>query len=362
MDHIAARTVFCAFACLAAIGGAGRAAGQAAPSPHPGLDLEHGLIVGHAKALVLWAPDGSAQRVLSAGPALHPVRTDSGSLLVLNGKDGNLNLGAQLVRISLQDGTRTRVAKLPAFACANASSASEDDDGSSALGLDVQAADDFEVDASGKVACLTLMDRNANMADLQLKVRVELDSGRVQRWLTVGEDDCKAPKGVIAGEPDRAHWCNPRMEPEPEPEPATRFAFDYDVDTGWVRRVFAKPENHVHLNEYLLEQTSPSGRWLVLGGDHTDGDYIHRSLVLCDREDGAIYPVLAKASAWPVPLKAAKRGGMARIRVPSKGMADVVGESDVLWLGGPTTEMLIVDQLVIRPNARSWTFKGQLAH
>ena len=328
-------------------------AADAPPSAAPA--LEHALITGGANGLELWAPDGSAHRVLSPGPALHPQRIADDAVLALSAEAGNLHLGAQLVRISLRDGARRRLAQLPAFACANATA--ED---MRILGLDVQSADDIVVDTRGRAVCLTLMDRNSNMANLQVQVRIDLDSGQVQRWLTIGEEDCTAPPGVTTGDPSDAEWCEPRQRPAPTEAPAT-FAFDFDADTGTVQQLSPQPAVRARLRgEYMRELASPSGRWLVLGGDLQEGDYIHRSLILCDREDGALYPVLEEPGTWPAPLKAAGRSGV--VKLPADGMADVVGESDIRWLvAGDGSELLIVDTLVLLPKRASWSFEGQLA-
>jgi hypothetical protein len=330
----------------------------AASAPEAPLDASNGLVVGTPERLELWSSDGKAHRTLSDGPAMHPLRMGSDAVLALSGPSDGLQGGAQLVRISLQDGARTVLANLPPFACAK-SSRKEAEDEALTLGLDIEDSNDFELDAGGKVACLTLMDRNANMANLQLQVRVELDTGRVERWLTLGEDECKAPRDVKVAEPPRERFCGTQRPHAAEP--TTRYAYAYDSETGWVVQNAAEPLNHTNLLDFLEESASATGRWQVLGGNFSEGDYIHRNLLLLDREDGALYPVLAEPSAWPVPLKAA--GAERTVTLPADVMADVVGESDVRWIRvSPGRELLVVDQLVIEPEGSSWAFKGQLAH
>jgi hypothetical protein len=317
-------------------------------------DPQHALIVGNAEHLELWSLDGTSHRTLSVGPALHPRRLDADTVVALSDASQDLQRGTELVRISLHDGSRTLIATLPAFRCSNDAPDTWQD-------LDVQDALDFRFDASGNMACLDLMDRNANMADVSLKVRVELDSGSIQRWLGVGEPECIAPAGVSHGEPSDEEWCGFERVSDDAPEPTASFAFDYDDETGWVKRVTGEPTNYAQLPDYMREKLSPSGRWLVLGGDIQEGDYIHRSLVLFDRAEGSLYPVLAAPGPWPLPLTAAK--AVDAVKAPSEGMADVVGESDVRWLSvSPDSELLIVDQLVISPLKGSWAFEGELAH
>ena len=316
-------------------------------------DLEHALIVGNGERLELWAIDGSTQRTLSEGAAFHPRKLNAETVLALRPSGEKPELGQQLVRISLRDGSRTVVANLPAFRCGNAAADAWQD-------LDIEDPRDFTFDVGGKVACFDLLDRNINMADVMLKVRVELDSGSVRRWLALGEPECVAPSGVMDGDPSDEEWCNPARESDDAPEPVASFAFDYNDETGWIERTGAAPSNYIQLPDYMREKLSPSGRWLVLGGDIQEADYIHRSLLLFDRETGSLYPVMAEPTAWPAPLTAAKPG--AAVKAPSEGMADVVGESDVRWLSVSSgSELLIVDQLVIVPFRASWAFEGELA-
>lgn len=316
-------------------------------SPRVALDYRNALVVGNEQALLLWSIDGSSHYTLSEGAALHPRRVAEDAVLVVRAESANLQRGALLERISLIDGSRVAVATLPAFACANGTE-------EELLGLDVQEPYDFVVDPQGKRAYLTLMDRNANMADVQLKVRVELDSGRVARWQTLGEPECLPPPGVSPGDPDEDQWHTLTLRSSTEAT-ARKYTFDFDSESSWVLK---SGEPATHLPDYLAEGASPSGRWLVLGGELQEGDYIHRNLLLLDREDGNVYPILEQPGPWPAPLAAAKRA----VKVPESGMADVVGESDVRWLSfSESVELLIVDQLVVQPAKRSWAFEGQLA-
>ena len=322
------------------------------PRPRAPIDFNQALIVGDDDGLVLWTVDGSAQYMLSEGAAFYPRRVGADAALVLSGELFSLHGGAQLVRISLLDGARAVLATLPPYTCANAT-----DDDQKLLGLDIQDPNDFVVDPDGKTAYLSLMDRNSNMANLQVKIRVELDSGRVTRWQTTGEPECLPPPGVELGDPPEDRWPDLYMTPEDEPAPA-QYAFDFDVESGWVTKLSEPATKHLRLPDYSPEYASPSGRWLVLGGDLQEADYIHRSLVLLDREAGVVYPVLEAPGAWPPPLTAANR----TVKTPVSGMADVVGESDVRWLSFTDgAELLIVDQLVVQPTKPSWTFEGELA-
>ena len=107
-------------------------------------------------------------------------------------------------------------------------------------------------------------------------------------------------------------------------------------------------------------EPSPSGRWLVLSGDQEDGDYIHRGLVLFDRESGEVYPLVLRRS-WPSPLRPVGKHNPPRIKTPIAKAAPAVGETDVRWLGTSSdSEYLIVDDLVVKPGAFSFSVKGEI--
>jgi hypothetical protein len=324
------------------------------------------LVVGSERGLEIWSTDGKLKRLVSAGPALHPRWLDSGAVVVLVpvSSDG-LYQGAELQRITLADGKRTPLARLPGFSCAKAGEAPEAYAGLQTVEL--QDETDFELDLARGAACLRLLNRNVNMVDVWLDVQVDLASKRVHRWLVMGEDVCTPPSDVQPGNPENDEkrepglWCESRSEgpyPMPSEGDATARPFTF-TDEGTVReRTPSGGKIVLGIPGYSAELGSPSGRWLVLGGDQSDGDYIHRSLVLLDRDRGQVYPIVT--GAWPEPLRAA---GKARLELatPIAGTAEVVGETEVRWLGTPQAEVLIVDGVVLRPGVGSFELKGQLA-
>jgi len=323
------------------------------------------LIVGSSRGLEAWRWDGSGKRLISRGPALHPRWLDEHNVLVVRANvNEDLARGGRLERIALDGGKRTRVAKLPPFGSAGAADA-----GASAAiqwSLDIQSPDNFVVDASKRFACLTLMDRNLNMLSATLFERVDLATGQVSRWfelLDPGDARGPLPDGVKAGQPDAGETCSPRENAIAAIAPVETLPFRFDNERI-VEQKEGKPVARAKLGGYFIEAAgaSPSGRWLLLGGDLEEGDYIHRQLVLLDRATGDLFPIRPKGGAWPAPLAPAGKKSPPRFATPVKNTVGVVGESDVRWLSrAPDAEILIVDGLVVRPGAGSFNVEGEIA-
>jgi hypothetical protein len=125
--------------------------------------------------------------------------------------------------------------------------------------------------------------------------------------------------------------------------------------------VFSAQEELLLVPGYDAERISPSGRWLLLAGDESEGDYMHRKLVLLDRRTGALYPIVADREGWPQPLASA--GGRAKsLAVPIAGTIDVVTETDVRWLGSSEpTEVLVIGSLVVKPGVSAFSVSGDVA-
>jgi len=121
----------------------------------------------------------------------------------------------------------------------------------------------------------------------------------------------------------------------------------------------------LRLPGYETESTSPSGRWAVLGGDVSEGDYIHRSLVLLDRTTGDLFPIRPKGGPWPAALArptAVAGKPTPPLKLPVQKTIGAVGETETRWLGTSTaSELLVIDALVVRPGATSFSVKGRLA-
>jgi hypothetical protein len=327
-------------------------------------DADAEIIVGSQRGLEAWRRDGSGHRLVSKGSARHPRWLDDGAVLVLRPvNEDDLAKGARLEKITLADGKRARVAKVPPFAygAPDAGAAAPDADVIPEIpfGLALQDPSDFTVDRSGHVACLVLMDRNINMADVVVGMRIDLATGDVLRHLEVGKETWEPPAGVALGDAER---CTPKEAPAaPDPDP-TSFRFAFDNEQVVERTPGAAAAPRLRLPGYSAEAGSPSGRWQVLGGDVEEGDYIHRSVVLLDRASGEVFPIRAAPGPWPAPLRPAGKKGPPRLRTPIGHTAEAVGETDLRWLGrSAASELLIVDALVVRPGGRAFSVKGEIA-
>jgi hypothetical protein len=330
------------------VDGSVQAATSRAVSPtDPEADAE--LVVGTDWGLEAWRRDGSSKRLISKGPARYPRWLDKTTVLVVQPSAGDdLGRGGAIESISLVDGQRRLVAELPPFACAGEPESP---------GLVIHDPGDFVVDRSGKVLCLTLMDRNINMVGVAVAARIELATGKVSRWLEFGAEDCTPPPGVTVG---KMAECLRRAEDKrAEPAPGRRFVFaDEHVREG--QGPGALPT--VKLAGYEGALRSPSQRWQVLRGDVQEADYIHSRLVLLDQITGEVFPIRDEPGPWPPPLKPVAGKSPPRFRTPVKGTIEVVGESDVRWLGrGLASELLVVDDLVVRPRQPSFVVKGLVA-
>jgi hypothetical protein len=324
------------------------------PNPLPA-EPESELIVGNAGGLIAWTRDGSSQRQISAGAALHPRLIDEQTVLVVapvkpEADAEGWRLGARLERISLATGERAIVAHVPGFSCANEKPEEYQYD------LSVQDARDFEVAADKMTACVELMDRNTNMASVQVLVRVDLISGGVKRWMTVGEAECKPPEGVVAASFEQVPGCESAASRASDATAA--YPFSFEEEKLLQASEAGKPALKVKLRGYDVELASPSGRWLVLAGDPEEGDYLYRRLVLLDRASGQLYPIPEEPGSWPSPLVAAKTK---RIKQPIEAAILVEGERELRWFGDAESELLIVGDLVVRPGEALFRVDGEIA-
>jgi hypothetical protein len=318
------------------------------------------LIVGSARGLDAYGPDGVHRRTISPGAALHPRWFDADSVIVLAPRDPQtLGAGARLQRISLVDGRRRELAVLPPFACAPRSSEpSESPFASFPYQLDLQDGRDFELSLSSGLVCLQLLDRNVNMASVMLDVRFDLRTGGVERWLTVGEDVCTPPRDVRPG--SAPNECS--EAPTPAASAAPAGAYPYDMPNADGRVIQTSPQGEdtaLQLgSDYSPVLYSPSGRWLVLGGDTEEGDYLYRRLSLLDRENGRVYPIV-RSAAWPEPVEPTQ--GSPPTLPPIERAILEPHETDVRWLGPPDAELLVVGNAIVRPGVGSFAIDGSIA-
>lgn len=338
-------------------GGEARAGG-AAPDEGGGAEGLTELIVGSERGLEAWSLDGARRRLVSAGAALHPRWLDEASVLAVVPLAARpLGAGATLERIRLADGRRERVAALPPFACGDGAAG---DGGVSFEALDLHDGADFELAPSEGLACLRLLDRNLDMASVVLDVQVDVRRGGVERWLVVGDDVCRPPRDVQPGEPARR--CERAGAPSASSSATARYTYDLPDADG--RVVEATPQGErVALQlglDYAPEVASPTGRWLVLGGDTVEGDYLYRRLSLLDRESGRVYPIGEAAGPWPSALEPVA-GSPPTLVLPIERAALVEREADVRWLSTREGERLVVGSHVVWPGRGSFMVDGEIA-
>ncbi|HEX6244320.1 MAG TPA: hypothetical protein VFZ61_25560, partial [Polyangiales bacterium] len=319
------------------------------------------LVVGSTQGLHRVEPDGSGSRLISPLAALAPRWLSLGSVLVIRPLlAGQLERGAVLERVWLHDGKRTQLAELPAFACAGGKK-------DSGLGLDLHDPRDFRVVHEAHVACLRLMDRNANMANVVVDAEIDLNTGAVARTLSVGAPQCKSPFAPANPAKSACNADSAGDERVVEQVNAYRFTFAREqlIDTKQAN----KPV--LTLREYQEEEMSPTGRWLVLGGDPVESDYLYRRLVLLDRNDGALFALTDKPGPWPEPLARPEKKARA-LSLPIEQAALVPRETEARWIdargqaseeapGGRGQELLVVGTLVVAPGKASFELPGELA-
>lgn len=330
-----------------------------------GNTFQHDLIVGSERGLEAWKPDGSGSRLISAGQAQSPRWADESSVIVIVSRDSgysrNLARGATLERVSLLDGKRTHVATLPPFACKHSASPNPDEEPPK-VDLAIQDPNDFIVMARGRRACMNLMDRNENMASIAVDVALDLVSGKVRRALSMGQDACTPPASVKVAAADTPPKCV--ADRSPAPDASRRAAYPFDFTSAGILKQKGAPGARVLKIRGWIEEfggLSPSGRWTVLRGDQEDGDYIHASVVLLDRQSGEVFPI-REGRSWPEPLHPSGKQKLPEITTPIDHTFPVVGETDIRWLGtSAESELLVVEDLVVRPGHYSFAVKGEVA-
>lgn len=265
-------------------------------------------------------------RVLSTTSSQHPrFAPAGGDDLVFYAPDTG-----EVRRLSLATGREVSVARLPrAFKTCGTLSDYPKGHTFALADLSIQGDDDFEVDAAAKAVCFRLADRNDNMVNVKIAVRIDLRTGAVDRQITIG-GDCGKKR------PDLP-YCDGAAEPPPASPPPEPFALASLGVASTVRE----------------EAIAPSGRWSVLGEPTLEGDYMHRSLFLLDRRAQRVYPIAA--GPFPSPLGAGERAALGDF----KGTLDAVGETSVRWLGHGDT--LLVDGLLVVPGRPAVELHGDVA-
>jgi hypothetical protein len=273
--------------------------------------------------------DGSTVRALTHTPARWPRLLPGGKALLYVATDKG-----ELRRVALDGGADSKVAALPASATVCAPTGDAEPGRVFELHeLGVQEDADFIIDRGGGAACLSLKDRNVNMLNIDVHVRVELGSGKMASAIFFPEG---CPGAPVAD-------CEAAAAPPP-PAPA---AAPWDVKDGWLVHD-GKKVARLGQGEFGVETVAPGGRWAVIHGPNVEADYIHRSLYLLERSTGVLRAIDAKATI--IPRK--------RWRKMTVETLDAVGESTIRWLGA---DVLLVDQALVFPGKGLRELDGDVA-
>lgn len=274
------------------------------------------------------ALDGKTLRTVSSEKVSNPRRMPDGKslLYLVPGKP-------ELRRMDLETGASSKVATLPRSFRLCKLPANESETTFKFTDLNIQSAGDFVIDKSGKAACMELMERNFNMADVIINLRVPLlGSGKAQ-WAASLPDGCPGPK-LAACEPARQ-------------TPAVPPAAPYDLDAGWL---VAGKKRVIKLGrgDFKVDSVSPGGFLAVIGGNIDEGDYIHRTLYLLDRRDGTIRTIGKKSVVLTQKL----------LSTMDAESESAVGETTIRWIND---EVLLIDSKLVYPGKGLVELGGKVA-
>jgi hypothetical protein len=314
--------------------------------------------VGSDRGLEIWNLDGTVKRTVTRTPAPHPRWLNDTTVLVIEGVDLHGEPGQPVIlsKIDLQTGKTTVVSQVRPIGCAK--EVTEFEMPGMTLGLRQEL--DFVADPSRNRACVSLSDGGEN---LTVFMGIDLATAAVHQIVETAPRGCRLPDGVRAQDlRDRDDCARNSNVSRARPIKANALAFDFK---GHSILKLSAPSRRgrvtARLPEYqeeALESLSASERWQLLSGEVEEHDFIYRKLVLVDKRSGAVFPVPKESGTWPSPVRP---GARRAIRVPS-GTLTATGESDVRWLGfDENTEVLVVDQLIIRPGVGTFSVQGSVA-
>ena len=311
------------------------------------------------------ALDGARLRSRTTSAAQWPRELPDGSVLYVHQHPGELAI------MTLNQANEEReLARIPARIDSDACKLVPQTPGAptnaapSVLDVAIQEDWGFLVDTETKSACVRLADGSPHMM-IEATVRVDLSSGATTSVLSYDElEHCTVVEA--------AH-CSGRLSPKKDPHADAaklgEWAWQWDEEQALLyptgapkdpraQRICAVTDPSGHDGENAcasLEGRSGSGRFLLLSGPTSEGDYVHRELFLVDLRSAAILGILGEAHTLEVvPVD--------RVTTEGSGSIDVVGESDVRWIGDGTLDRLWIDGLLIDPVSRRVTMlDGQLA-
>lgn len=308
------------------------------------------LLVGHDSGLAEYDLDGALVRVHTETAAIRPRVLPDGTVLFLHRHQGDY----ALVELST-DGSERVVAAVPTgFDHDSCESIAEESDY-----LSVHSDWGFRVDVEAGVACIDIADRNDNMADLQVSARIDLNTGAVDSGVAMDMTEA-CPETAVACEGEVSRR-------DARPEPSATFAWSWDADGA--RLYPTEPRDgaeaiHVCLPDTDMadetarefdcaseESRSRSGRFVLVSGLLSEGDYIHRQLYIVDLATGELLRLEPESDQFAT--IAAEE-----VMTDDYTGLDVVGESDIRWVGDGVRDRLWVDGRLLDPAGRRVTEIG----
>ena len=206
------------------------------------------------------------------------------------------------------------------------------------LDLDLQSASDFWVHEG--TACITLMDRNANMANVAAEIAIDLASGEVETKVNSVLGAANKPAACAQRPPHpKGGACGYTINEQSQLLKADTQALVSPIGVG---------------EDFMIDGVSPTGKWATLIGNLSEGgDYIDMELLLLNCENGEVFPV--QEEGWGVAIPVAE---LPEIDLETTGTLSINGETSVRWM--PGVDKLVVAGMVVEPGVGTKSFDGEL--
>ncbi len=326
-----------ALAALALIGGAA----VAAPTP---------LIVSRADGVHRINVRGQVERTLTPWPVQWAVRLPDGSLAVHRARGG-------VYHVPLAGPPRP-VARLPGLGTPEACTVSpppakpaDPEAPNSAVGLDLQSPGDARASDDARWLCLSLFDRNENMADVNVDYAIDLKTGAVEAHMGLNLQCEALPQ---AATPPRARCAIMGPPWTPPGPPADRWPVRFDDDSsaitgadGTPALAFCAGQPADACDGAVSVAVSPSGRWRVLWLHTMEADYMHFAAFALDHKTGDLFPL--REGPWPKALTPTERARVVRDHAAIETV-DVVGGTATRATGHG--ERIAMGEYLITPGER----------
>lgn len=215
---------------------------------------------------------------------------------------------------------------------------------------------DLLYDPVKKQICMVLGDRNENMRNVEVRVRIDLAGkpGRVQHSLTM-PGSCKKPEKSIP-----KCRTTPTKRAKAKADQGKKWPFYWKSAKDFVENRVPKephgePKYTLRKDNFGVDARSPSGRWVVLSGNIEGGDYIYRQVVLLDQKTGEFFPV-KKGAASGKPLNPLS---LEEMRAMQESTTAITGETRLAWL--EKRDLLLVGELLVEPGKKASPLGGHPA-